>query len=86
MTLVSYSGACVQAPEVQLTRSERVRLYVWPQPHPEPFELGGVVASLGSDGFAIAFEGTGQELSQCIDALPAAPTTESSPDPGKDTD
>jgi hypothetical protein len=86
MTLVSYSGACVEAAEVRLTRSERVRLFVWPQRHAEPFELAGVVASLRSDGFGIAFERTGQEVSQWIDALPAAPAAEPSPHPDESAD
>lgn len=86
LTLVSYSGACVEAPEVRLRRNERVRLYVWPQRHPEPFELGGVVASLRGNGFGIAFERTGQQLSQCIDALPAVPAAEPSPDPDDGAD
>lgn len=86
MTLVSYSGACVEAPGARLAHSERVRLFVWPQRHPEPFELGGVVASLRRDGFGMAFERTGQEVSQWIDALPAVPAEEPSPGSGDDED
>lgn len=86
MTLVSYSGACIEAAEVRLMRNERVRVFVWPQRHAEPFEIGGVVAGLRNGGFAIAFEKTGQEVSQWVDALPAVSAEEPSPEPGDGAD
>lgn len=69
---VSYSGARVEVGDLRLTRGERVRLYVWPRRQSEPFELAGSVASVHGDGFAVEFEGVGQEICQWIDALLAS--------------
>ena len=51
------------------TAGETVRVYLWPDRQPEPFELVGTVVGQCSDGFAIEYEAPSQELCQSIDAL-----------------
>jgi hypothetical protein len=70
---VSYSGARVEARGAQLSRGDRVLLYLWPERQAEPFELAGTVAHVRDDGFAVEYERAGQELCQWIDALPEPP-------------